>query len=74
MIRKLSTKHPPKPVLNNEQLQTLVTDMTETKEVAILGGNRAKALSPVMRSVDPLEAPAVELEANPFSTTTKLGG
>jgi hypothetical protein len=76
MIGKLATKHSPNPVLNGEQLQTLVTDITETKEVVIIGGNMliAPRSSYVLEMVDVLEARTVELEANQFSTTTKLNG
>ncbi|MFB2938913.1 hypothetical protein ACE1B6_26975 [Aerosakkonemataceae cyanobacterium BLCC-F154] len=39
MIRKPSTKQAPKIVLDSDRLQALVTDLGETKEGIIVGGN-----------------------------------
>jgi hypothetical protein len=39
MIRKLSNKQTPKTVLDSDRLRTLVTDLAETKEGIIVGGN-----------------------------------
>lgn len=39
MIRKPSTKKAPKTVLDSDRLPALVTDLAETKEGIIVGGN-----------------------------------
>ena len=72
MIHKFSTKQAQKPVLDGDQLQALATDLTETREGAIVGGRANDKIS--IDAFDALEAPTTALAENQFSTTTKLGG
>lgn len=56
-------------MLCNRTLDASVTDLTEAREVAIVGGRANDKIS-----IDALEAPTTALAVNQFSTTTKLVG